>query len=56
MFRTKQDWELKSRRSSGPPFFDLRESIASILYGHITDPKVRQEELLLFLLNLTLLL
>lgn len=46
MFRTKQDWELKSRRSSGPPFFDLRESIASILYGHITDLKVRQEELL----------
>ena len=46
MFRTKQDWELKSRSSSGPPFFDLRESIARILYGHIKDQKVRQQELL----------
>lgn len=45
MFRTKQDLELKSRNSGGPPFFDLRESIARILYGHIQDPKVRQEEL-----------
>ena len=46
MFRTKQDFELKSRRLSGPPFFDLRESISRILHGHIQDPKVRQEELL----------
>ena len=43
MFSTKQDLELKSRRSSGPPFFDLRESISRILYEHIKDPKVPQE-------------
>ena len=43
MFRTKQDWELKSRRTSGPPFFDLRESISKILQMHINDLKVPQE-------------
>ena len=43
MFSTKQDLELKSRKSSGPPFFDLRESISRILYEHIKDPQVPQE-------------
>ena len=43
MFRTKQDWKLKSRRTSGPPFFDLRESISKILQMHINDLKVPQE-------------
>ena len=43
MFRTEQDWKLKSRRKSGPPFFDLRESISKILQMHINDLKVPQE-------------
>ena len=40
MFRTKLDLELKSRKDSGPPFFDLRESIANIIHEHVKEPEV----------------
>ena len=44
MFRTKLDLELKLRRASGPPFFDLRESIANIIYEHVKEPEVGLQE------------
>ena len=46
MFRTKLDLKLKKQRESGPPFFNLRETIAIILLNHVTDPEVRLEALL----------
>ena len=44
MFRTKLDLELKSRKDSGPPFFDLRESIANIIHEHVKEPEVGLQE------------
>ncbi|XP_027036472.1 uncharacterized protein LOC113665018 [Pocillopora damicornis] len=40
MFRTKLDLELKLRKDSGPPFFDLRESIANIIHEHVKEPEI----------------
>ena len=40
MFRTELDLELKLRRDGGPPFFDLRESIADIIHHHVKEPEV----------------
>ena len=44
MFRTKLDLELKLRRARGPPFFDLRESIANIIHEHVKEPEVGLQE------------
>ena len=44
MFRTKLDLELKLRKDSGPPFFDLRESIANIINEHVKEPEVGMQE------------
>ena len=44
MFRTKLDLELKSRKDSGPPFFDLRESITNIIHEHGKEPEVGMQE------------
>ena len=40
MFRTKSDHECKIARKGGSPFFDLRETIAMILWEHVKEPKV----------------
>ena len=40
MYRTKDDLQLKLTRQSGPPFFNLRESIAMIIYGFMKESKV----------------
>ena len=40
MYRTKDDLRLKSTKQSGPPFFDLRESISIIFNGFIRESKV----------------
>ena len=40
MYRTKDDVQLKSTKQSGPPFFDLRESISIIFNGFIRESKV----------------
>ena len=44
MFRTKLDLELKSRKDGGPPFFDLRESIAKIIREHVKEPEVGMQK------------
>ena len=44
MFRTKLDLELKFGRGRGPPFFDLRESIAEIIRQHAMEPEVGLQE------------
>ena len=44
MFRTELDLELKLRRDGGPPFFDLRESIADIIHHHVKEPEVGLQE------------
>ena len=46
MFRTKVDLDLKIQGRGGSPFFNLRETIAMILSGH-----VEQTEVKLFLKN-----
>ena len=40
MYRTKDDLQLKRTRQSGPPFFDLRESISMIFNGFMRESKV----------------
>ena len=44
MFRTRLDLELRLRRASGPPFFDLRESITNIIHEHVKEPEVGMQE------------
>ena len=44
MFRTKLDLELRLRRASGPPFFDLRESITNIIHEHVKEPEEGMQE------------
>ena len=44
MFRTKLDLELKSQGASGPPFFDLRESIVNIIHEHVKEPEVGMQK------------
>ncbi|XP_044174005.1 uncharacterized protein LOC114974698 [Acropora millepora] len=39
MYRTKDDQQLKCTRQSGPPFFDLRESISMIFNGFMRESK-----------------
>ena len=40
MYRTTDDLLLKCTRQSGPPFFDLRESISMIFNGFMRESKV----------------
>lgn len=50
MCRTKADFELKMQGKSGPPFFNLRETILVILLEHFSKSKVCVD-LRLFLVN-----
>ena len=48
MFRTKEDLQLKCARKSGPPFFDLRESISKIFNVFMRESKVCDRKISIF--------
>ena len=45
MYRTMDDQLLKCTRQSGPPFFDLRESISMIFNGFMRESKVCERKI-----------